>query len=116
MKNTLGLLLLACAVFGTRPAAASIIPFDNQCFVKLYQPNGKVKKALVERKAAVRVSKDLNAGFIADYFGGKPTEAIFYLQDAHTKEYDILTSTIVYDWSWNFERETKYGHVTVECE
>lgn len=88
---------------------------DNQCFVRVFQPDGKVKKTVVERKAYTRISKDLNACFYAKYFGGEPTDALFFIEDARTKKTKTFTSTIVDGWKWNFEYRTKYGLVKVEC-
>lgn len=118
MKNALAALIVLFSIASQAQfLPISPGPFDKQCYVQLHQiKDGKTKKALVERKAHVRVSKDINAGFFAKYYTGEePVDAIFFIEDAHTKEREYFFSSIQYHWNWTFDVQTKYGIAHVEC-
>jgi hypothetical protein len=118
MKNTLAALIVLFSI-ASQAQFLPMLPaaFDKECFVTLIQnKDGKKKKASVPRKAHVRVSKDINAGFFAKYYSGEePVDAIFFLEDAHTKEREYFFSSIQYHWNWTFDVQTKYGLAHVQC-
>ena len=118
MKIPLAALFL---IFTVNAGAQYIVPdapmIDFSCFATLKQADGKVKKNLIDRQAYTRVSKDINVAFQSPFYGGDPVEAAITIVDTHTKEAEVFTSTINSNhWKFSVERETKYGHLKIDCQ
>lgn len=116
-KTTLIVGLLLGGLLLKAPAANA---FDDvSCFARLEQPDGKVKKQIVERQAMVFLSwNKLAVAFQAPYFNGQdPVVGSIALMDYKTKKVIASWSpTLEGRWEFSAKAKTPYGRVTIDCD